>query len=165
MVMNLDTRITGAPLPPSMAKISEHPMDAIIILSGTGPDLGLGIHIMMDTLGPPHSPWITLPGSLSKILQRQKTGQAFPLCSQIPIQGSYQGLFFVDTLGTQKDSRRSPRFHEDHHSRWNRSSGENPTSRVVPPIASFSSYEEYLDHFKSSSVPDFFSDTLMQWDS
>ena len=39
MVMDLDTRITGAPLPSSMARMSESPMDAIIILSGTGPAL------------------------------------------------------------------------------------------------------------------------------
>ena len=57
---DLDTRIIGAPLPPSMARTPESPMDAIIILSGTGPGPGLDIHILVTTPDPPGSQGITL---------------------------------------------------------------------------------------------------------
>ena len=59
--MDLDTRITGAPLPPSMARISESPMDTIIILSETGLGPGLDFHMLMITPDPSSSQGITLP--------------------------------------------------------------------------------------------------------
>ena len=64
-------------------------MDAIIILSGRGPGPGLDFHVLMITPDLPSSVGDYL---LSQIIQRQKTGQAFPLFSQIKSQGSFQGF-------------------------------------------------------------------------
>ena len=69
-------------------------MGAIIILSGTGPDLGLGIYILMDTPGPPGSLRITLP-----VPPETEDGTSIPTLITDLDPGIHLGSFPLDTLG------------------------------------------------------------------
>ena len=120
--MDLDTRITGAPLPSSIARTSENLMEAIIILSGSGPGPGQDIHIMMITSDPSRSQGITLPDGD----KRQDKHTHISHRSQ----GFCSSCYSRDL--PRRESHRSAHFHVDHHSGQKCSFREITPSRVVP---------------------------------